>query len=109
MAALVLILALALVACAAPLTSGVVVDKLHDPAHTDMQPQGYWGNTWHLDAASGQLVYGWGYTCCALVPVPVPDRWYLVILGDDGRHQATVAVDQATWDRTQVGDSWAAT
>lgn len=104
MAALVLALVLALVACASPLTRGVVVDKGHTAPYS-------WQSWVPIYTTTCQPPPG-GCSMTVLMWVPMthqePERWYLVVQGDDGRRTDTVTVDHATWDRLRPGDTWVA-
>jgi hypothetical protein len=108
------ILAIVLMACLAPLTSGRVIDRRFEPSHTETYPAQEMGCGWGYGIGTdGKFTYNYG--CGRLVDVlrtrVVPDRWWITVNGcpDEGEcREEEIQVTQAYFDMVRVGDRWVA-
>ena len=89
-----------LIGCSAPIMDGVITDKYFDPAHDTACPM-CMGTCMRYDLTLEMMM-----PCmyCGMSGVQkIPGRYYIRILGDDGR-SAVEQIGKSTYDSMNEGD-----
>lgn len=101
------LLALLLVACAAPVTAGSVTDRVFEPQHEETYTASELGCGWGVDY-EGDYTYGCGRLVSVQKQRTVPDRWFLMLencgASSDDCQRGRVEVAEAVYVATAIGD-----